>query len=35
MTTVQLRRYWFEPGHPPAFVELDGDVDTFLEVEAA
>ncbi|MCW2635221.1 MAG: hypothetical protein JWQ99_1588 [Blastococcus sp.] len=67
MTTVQLRRYWFESGHLPAFldwfptllparetfgfrvlfayadpwqetftwaVELDGDVDTFLEVEA-
>ena len=67
MTTVQLRRYWFESGHLPAFVdwfptllparetfgfrvlfaladpwqetftwavELDGDVDAFLEVEA-
>jgi hypothetical protein len=67
MATVQLRRYWFEPGHLAAFrdwfptllpareqygfrvlfaladpwqetftwaVELDGDVDAFLEVEA-
>ena len=68
MPTVQLRRYWFDPGHLAAFrdwfptllpvrehfgfrvlfaladpwqetftwaVQLDGDVDAFLEVEAA
>jgi hypothetical protein len=68
MATVQLRRYWFEPGHLAAFrdwfptlrlarercgfrvrfaladpwqetftwaVEYDGDVDAFLEAEAA